>query len=226
MCQEALVQSEAACSLPCLLFLTSLEGLFAVFSPIDEVASCTQALSTPSEPSAARYLTPSQNPQLIGPETQSQRLICPDLTKKKERGPLLWWCQVLLPVGPECSNKISISSFLGQHSSEWRSDFPSNCFRVSPQFCSLSIPLPEGTVFKVPGAQSQHLNRYSIPTTQIPVYSIVTQRGNGQISPASGGYFRFIEILFLCDLYCQGNVLGKSPSALLDVLSTLVSRRN
>lgn len=60
------------------------------------------------------------------------------ISDQKKRGPLLWWCRVLLPVGPECSpNKIGISSFLGQHSSEWRWDFSIQPF---PGFSSVLQP--------------------------------------------------------------------------------------
>lgn len=84
-------------------------------------------------------LIPSQNSQLVKSELKNQRPICPDLTKKKKgRGHLLCCYRVLLPIGPECSGKIGISSLSGQHSSEWRWDSLSDPFLAFSSLCSFS----------------------------------------------------------------------------------------
>lgn len=145
-------------------------------------------------------LTPSQNSQPVEPEAKNQRPICPDLTKK-ERGHLLCCYRVLLPIVPECSGKIGISSFSGQHSSKWRWVSPSDPSLLRPHSDSHSrCPRPErDCVFKAPGAQSQHLSHYHLhPTNTCLLHSDHSDRKHERKGENHTSFCRWPQVEWNC----------------------------
>lgn len=156
---ETLGQFEAAYPLPCLLSLSSPWCSL----PLITLPRVPGLCPTWQEPTATHSF-----PEFLACRTWSQepKAHLPRSDQKKERGHLLCCYRVLLPIVPECSGKIGISSFSGQHSSEWRWDSPSDPSLLRPHSWSHRCPRPErDCVFKAPGVQSQHLSHYRLHPT-------------------------------------------------------------